>query len=1156
MKKFYLILLVILGFAMQANADITLTALNGSNWTHSSENPTKLVDGMQNTKWGNTSWVVLKSSSPILPTKYKLRIAGDTSESNGRNWKSWKIYAGNFLTDADATKDANGWVEIDNKSNQSLSTTPFDVVELSLSNPSSNQPFTYFKIEISELMKSGAYGQMDEFWFSQYTEGNFFYTLHSASNPGGNEGAAMLIDGRGNTKWGRSVSDGNPNWIIFKTSQAINATSYTLTEANDTPGNKGRNWKRWKIYGANFYSDKLIAKDATEWVLLDEKNVSDSEFPISTSNNSYLETSFNMSEGNTGSYEYFMIVVEELRTQGSYGQMGDFRFNSPTLQAESQTWATKVALAKAVTFDPQTLGTSYPLYTELLDLTTGTTLDTYLANAAGNYTSLKGKLEEVYELQRVMTAYIGGRDFSGVIGSDGCWDDGHYDQLVDGKNDTKWGANFPGSGERVLWMVFRAKASIKPYFYKLLTAWDAQNWPGRNWKDWTIKGGNFPTMDAATRGASGWTVVDSRTNVGQDLLPAKNSHLAPFGVNGTFSDAYDYFLVEVTECYNNGTQIQMNELTLGTEAEFNATKAAYLAELNAYVVPDAATNEQKTAYAAAITNVENATPENILEMYIAAKAIQSEIFQSLKDGNGFYQIASATDLELFSDLVNAGEENGEPNAKGKLTADIDLDGFSFTQIGGASDFTGEFDGQGHTISHLTDYNAAGWRSGLFGVANGATIADIVFEDAELHGRYSMAVAVGDARGGTVVKNILVRNCVVETISGGDRLGAIVGEANNATVKNCAVLNSTLKGQNYVGAIAGNAINGATIQNCYANTDVEAQGSYAGGIAGAAQTATIEKTLFIGTIKSAYDKAAGLVGFFNLQKDNDYAIVLQKNVVAASAITAPTTNSLVYVPSTPEGQTTEPTYLGNYLLNATVYSDGNKVLNQENDVNGKQMTFKELTCKSFYTTTMGWEMTDDWKFIAAGQYPVLAWMEGETPTQAVTITDAGYATFVAEGELVIPTSVEVFAAQVNGSYAHLEPIEGAIPTGEAVVIKGGANTYNFQYAEEYAAAVENNDLKASDGVTADGRQYCLAKKDKVGFYKVNPDTVIPAGKAYLLIEGSSSIKEFYGFGEDDATGIETLSNSSLKDENIYNLSGQRLQKMQKGINIINGIKFIK
>ena len=77
---------------------------------------------------------------------------------------------------------------------------------------------------------------------------------------------------------------------------------------------------------------------------------------------------------------------------------------------------------------------------------------------------------------------------------------------------------------------------------------------------------------------------------------------------------------------------------------------------------------------------------------------------------------------------------------------------------------------------------------------------------------------------------------------------------------------------------------------------------------------------------------------------------------------------------------------------------------------------------------------------------------------------------------------------------------------------------------------------------------------VGFYKAGTGTTIAAGKAY--ISSSAGVKAFY-FDSDDATGIEeTLSNSPFKGENIYNLAGQRVSKMQKGINIVNGKKILK
>ena len=58
--------------------------------------------------------------------------------------------------------------------------------------------------------------------------------------------------------------------------------------------------------------------------------------------------------------------------------------------------------------------------------------------------------------------------------------------------------------------------------------------------------------------------------------------------------------------------------------------------------------------------------------------------------------------------------------------------------------------------------------------------------------------------------------------------------------------------------------------------------------------------------------------------------------------------------------------------------------------------------------------------------------------------------------------------------------------------------------------------------------------------------------------SAGIKEFVlNFGEDDADGIDIPTPDTSRDggEVIFNLAGQRLQKMQKGININKGKKII-
>ena len=190
------------------------------------------------------------------------------------------------------------------------------------------------------------------------------------------------------------------------------------------------------------------------------------------------------------------------------------------------------------------------------------------------------------------------------------------------------------------------------------------------------------------------------------------------------------------------------------------------------------------------------------------------------------------------------------------------------------------------------------------------------------------------------------------------------------------------------------------------------------------------------------------------------------------------------------------------------------------------------------------------------------MEAAAPApQTISVTEAGYATVVAEKELDFAGSgVDAFVAQIKTDpkgekYVHFEPMT-VVPEGEAFVVKAANGNYNIPVAVEWGEALDN-DLKASDtDVTADGTQFVLANgSNGVGFYKAEASTTIAAGKGYLVIDGAG-VKGFYGFEFNDATGINNLNVNDNLNDVIYNLAGQRLSKMQKGINIVGGKKVLK
>ena len=185
----------------------------------------------------------------------------------------------------------------------------------------------------------------------------------------------------------------------------------------------------------------------------------------------------------------------------------------------------------------------------------------------------------------------------------------------------------------------------------------------------------------------------------------------------------------------------------------------------------------------------------------------------------------------------------------------------------------------------------------------------------------------------------------------------------------------------------------------------------------------------------------------------------------------------------------------------------------------------------------------------------------TPTffgpEVCYVGDAGYATmYDTTTGYELNGDVEAYVATPNLEYPNLilTEIEN-VPQSTPVVLKG---TYYNKLAQDVPAINIANALKGTDSATkADGTMYVLAKPEgkEVGFYLAKAGTTIAAGKAYYQPTSNQGVKAFY-FSADDATGIENLNNQNTLNTPIYNLAGQRVSKMQKGINIVNGKKILK
>ena len=191
-----------------------------------------------------------------------------------------------------------------------------------------------------------------------------------------------------------------------------------------------------------------------------------------------------------------------------------------------------------------------------------------------------------------------------------------------------------------------------------------------------------------------------------------------------------------------------------------------------------------------------------------------------------------------------------------------------------------------------------------------------------------------------------------------------------------------------------------------------------------------------------------------------------------------------------------------------------------------------------------------------------WAENSLSLTANTATgiDGNWTTFYnSRAGYKASAGTTVYKAALNGSGSvDLTPIEGGnIPKGNAVILKSTTSPITLTISSDDTGDYTGNQLQGTDVEIANpGNAYVLSYKAShgLGFYKYI-GTNLGAHKAYLTV--GSNAPEFFGFEE--TTDIVPIHNSQFIIHNeadaIYNLAGQRLNKPQKGINIINGRKVV-
>lgn len=189
--------------------------------------------------------------------------------------------------------------------------------------------------------------------------------------------------------------------------------------------------------------------------------------------------------------------------------------------------------------------------------------------------------------------------------------------------------------------------------------------------------------------------------------------------------------------------------------------------------------------------------------------------------------------------------------------------------------------------------------------------------------------------------------------------------------------------------------------------------------------------------------------------------------------------------------------------------------------------------------------------------------GDLTNATVSVSDALISTFCAPFTVAIPADYQsvVTASTVTGvedNVLTLEPVANyVIPANTPVIIETPvANTLPVSGIYVKGTPVAGLLTGVYENTPAPVGSYVLQNLGKVGFYLVaegNQPTV-GANRCYLTVP-AAGVKAFFLNGG-DATGISGVDANVDANEAIYNLAGQRINKLQKGINIINGKKILK
>ena len=519
-------------------------------------------------------------------------------------------------------------------------------------------------------------------------------------------------------------------------------------------------------------------------------------------------------------------------------------------------------------------------------------------------------------------------------------------------------------------------------------------------------------------------------------------------------------------------------------------------------------------------------------------------------GEETLEISNTAEWESFATRV----ANGEHSLNAVLTTDVDA---GSTMVGNESHkYSGTFNGAGHTLTFNYDGNSS--MVAPFKEVDGATITDLKTTGSITSTANLLGGIIGQVNGATTLTRCASDMSITTTVGDNGRIGGLVarnGQAGSSlTFNHCMYHGAINSSTNQAAGFVGWSPNSTTISNC-----LVAATSITGGESNFAPNSITIPDGKYALYTSKFGSSTQGTQVTDVQRYNGYVAYTLSSDITEGVL-----------------------FFGQGGLNSSRVDEYPSLTS----VASKKVlrTYTEET--NFYSNPGG--LLPDpalcsmlsWKFEMSGEAPYQTHLPAEQTTDKqlygspdaynLVIGSAGASTFVfpftTDG---LPSGVKAYDLTFDGSVITATEVS-KITADKPVLINAEAGTYKFESklgwweSVNYSTHTETTN-GALTGVYNTSLPFSYVPQNAyvlqngaegLGFYKVDEENTIKitSFRAYLTAPASARMLNIV-YADNDATAINEVKDGKSVNENVYSISGQRVEKATKGLYIKNGKKVI-